>query len=86
MLPLKVGFRELHKFLTSDHPLKARLRATVQKGIVHAPAVTDVLFVCADDLGADLVLRLPHGYVPVLRQVGKLGKKKRKKNSIFFCF
>ncbi len=36
---------------------------------MHAPAITDVLFVCADDLGSDLVLRLPHGFVPVLRQV-----------------
>lgn len=69
MLPIKVGFRELHKFLPSDHALYARLKATVQKGLVQAPAVTDLLFVCADDLGADLMMRLPHGYVPVLRQV-----------------
>ncbi len=69
MVPIKLETRELHQFVPANHPLRARLRATVAKGVVQAPAVTDVLFVCCDDMGADLVLRIPHGYVAVARQV-----------------
>jgi hypothetical protein len=69
MVPLKMDFRELHFYIPVTHPLRPRLRVTVTKGLTHAPAVTDLVFVCADNMGSDLVLRLPHGFIPVVRQI-----------------
>jgi hypothetical protein len=69
LAPVKASTRELHHFVPPDHPLRGRLRATVAKGLVQPPAITDMLFVCADNMGTDLMLRIPHGYVAVARQV-----------------
>lgn len=69
MYPLKIETRELHFFIPIEHPLRQRLRTTVAKGLTFTPPITDLMFVCADDLGGDLLCRIPHGFVPILRQM-----------------
>lgn len=64
-LPLKLQWRPLHALVAPNHAMRQRLRLTIGKGAVRPPPVTDLVWVCADDVG-DVALRLPHNFVPLV--------------------